>query len=366
MKFRKFLQILFKKTFQFLFKLFYGTITLNNNLENLKNVKKTKIDDIKSDILNSKEYFSYKILNGRVYTDYNENVAIISENNLISEISYQQVQGNLVEASRNIVLKNGTPRIKKKFKGRVLCVLQGASGNNYSHWILEILPKIKMYTEHYSLDDLDYIYLPRVDIFQKETLSVLGIYEDKFISSEKFRHIEVEELIVVDHPYYYQGTILEQNKNQPTWVIKWLRETYLNCEKKFDSKKNFFIDRSDSKYNHNQIQNITEVSNYLKKNNFISYKLKSLSFFEKIYLFKNADIIIGIHGAGFVNTVFSKPNTKIIEIRPFLYSNTVYERISNINNLNYHLIQTETLEESKRTNGDINLPLEELDNILNK
>jgi len=30
------------------------------------------------------------------------------------------------------------------------------------------------------------------------------------------------------------------------------------------------------------------------------------------------------------------------------------------------LIQTETLEESKRTNGDINLPLEELDNILNK
>ena len=104
----------------------------------------------------------------------------------------------------------------------------------------------------------------------------------------------------------------------------------------------------------------------LKKNNFVNYKLESLSFFEKIYLFKNANIIIGIHGAGFVNTVFSKPNTKIIEIRPFLYSNTVYERISNINNLNYYLIQTETLEESKRTNGDINLPLEELDSILNK
>ena len=137
MEFRKFLQTLFKKTFQFLFKLLYGTIKLNN-LENLKNVKKNKITNIKSDIPNSKDYYSYKIFNGRVYTDYVENVAIISENNLINEISYQQVSGNLVDASQNIVLKNGTPRIKKKFKGRVLCVLQGASGNNYSHWILEI------------------------------------------------------------------------------------------------------------------------------------------------------------------------------------------------------------------------------------
>ena len=99
---------------------------------------------------------------------------------------------------------------------------------------------------------------------------------------------------------------------------------------------------------------------------FVCYKLESLSFFEKIYLFKNADIIIGLHGAGFVNTVFCKPGTKIIEIRSFLYSNTVYEKISNINNLNYHLIQTETLKESERINGDINLPLDKLDIILNE
>ena len=56
MKFRKFLQTLFKKTFQFLFKLLYGTIKLNN-LENLKNVKKNKITNIKSDIPNSKDYY---------------------------------------------------------------------------------------------------------------------------------------------------------------------------------------------------------------------------------------------------------------------------------------------------------------------
>ena len=45
-----------------------------------------------------------------------EHVAIISENNLIGEISYQQVSGDLKDPSRNIVLSKGTPRLKKNSK----------------------------------------------------------------------------------------------------------------------------------------------------------------------------------------------------------------------------------------------------------
>ena len=136
---------------------------------------------------------------------------------MVDKISYQQVSGHLKEASQNIVLHKGTPRFKKKYKGKVLTVLQGASGANYSHWTLEMLPKIKLYSEHYSLEDLNYIYMPKIDIFHKESLSVLGINENKLIDSEKFRHIQADELFVVDHPYYYHGTILEQNKNLPKW-----------------------------------------------------------------------------------------------------------------------------------------------------
>ena len=360
MKFSKSLQTCFKKTFQFFFKLLYGEIKLKVNLDELKNLYKKKILNIKSDIDGVKDYYTYKILNGRVYTDYVENVAIISQNYLVDKISYQQVSGHLKDASQNIVLHNGTPRFKKKYRGKVLTVLQGASGTNYSHWTLEMLPKIKLYSEHYSLEDLNYIYMPKIDIFHKESLSVLGINENKLIDSEKFRHIQADELFVVDHPYYYHGTILEQNKNLPKWIIEWLRKTYLSYEKKFNANKRVFIDRSDSKYKHNQLNNKEEVFDYLKKNNFTTYKLEELSFFEKIYLFKNADIILGIHGAGFTNLAFCKPKTKFIEIRPYSYSNTVYERISNINDLNYNLIQTENLEDNKKNNGDINLSVKNL------
>ena len=94
MKFKKFLQLCFKKAFQFLFKLIYGKIKLNIDLNKIKNLHKKQILNIKSDIQKSKDYYSYKIINGRVYTDYVEHVAIISENNLIGEISYQQVLGD--------------------------------------------------------------------------------------------------------------------------------------------------------------------------------------------------------------------------------------------------------------------------------
>jgi len=116
MKFKKIFQLCFKKTFQFFFKLIYGKIKLNIDLNKIKNIHKKQILNIKSDIQNSKDYYSYKIVNGRVYTDYVEHVAIISENNLIGEISYQQVLGDLKDPSSNIVLSKGTPRLKKKIQ----------------------------------------------------------------------------------------------------------------------------------------------------------------------------------------------------------------------------------------------------------
>ena len=71
----------------------YGKIRYGNGAITSDNIIKRKIENIISDIKNSKSYFSYKIKNGRVYTDYVEHVAIIDGNTLINEVSYQQVSG---------------------------------------------------------------------------------------------------------------------------------------------------------------------------------------------------------------------------------------------------------------------------------
>ena len=114
MKIKKFLQNIFKKFFQFLFKIVYGKVIYSNhNLEN-KNIVINQLNSSKLRKFNNEAYSVYSISEGRVYNDTVENVAIINQNQIIDKISYQQQSGKLSETKTSIILEKGTPKIKKK------------------------------------------------------------------------------------------------------------------------------------------------------------------------------------------------------------------------------------------------------------
>ena len=231
--------------------------------------------------------------------------------------------------------------------------------------MFDVLPRIKLCSEYYPIEEIDFFYTPNLLEWQKITLSVLQIHENKIINSNVVRHLEASELIVVDHPWYHKGFILNQVEFLPSWIVHWLRDVYIKSAKEFKNNEKIYIDRTESKFGHCQIQNDNEVFDFLKEKGFSKYKVGELSFFEQIYLFNNAKIIIGAHGAAFANLIFCKPDTNIIEIKPSTHPNNVNKRISSINNLNYKLIETEELEEHKRRFGDIYLPIEKLESYIN-
>ena len=364
---KKFFQNLFKLIVRKIFIFIYGSIKFEINSDN-QDLKTYTIKNEKIISFFGENYKVYQIHNGRIYNDNVENVAVLSNNKIINGPSYQQVKGELKTAENNICLSVGTPRIKKKFKGRVLNLAQGASGhNNFSHWLLDMLPKLKLYNEVFNYDDLDYLYLNKLNSFQKKTLELLGLQNLKIIDSNKYRHIESDELIATQHPSYFNGFILDQAKHVPDWIIKWLRDSFLEKSKRINIKKNIFIDRSQSSFRHSQIINLEEIQNLLKEKNFDIVKLENLSFDEQVYIFSNAKIVIGAHGAGLTNLCFSKEKMRVIEIRSsepgYGYQNKVYERISNINNLNYSLLSTPYLSE-KNLNGDLLVDIKVLNDQL--
>ena len=143
MKIKKIFQRLFKNTCYNLFKTIYGRVifAINN-----KDVKILEINSKKILTYEKKKYKIYQISKGRIYNDNVQNVAIISKNQIVEGPSYQQIEGELKTANYNICIKIGTPRFKKKINGRVFNLAQGASGHsNYSHWLLDMLPKLKLY-----------------------------------------------------------------------------------------------------------------------------------------------------------------------------------------------------------------------------
>ena len=364
MKIKKKLQEIFKLFFQKLFILIYGKISLDKNYNFTNQHSINKLHKVIIDNLN---YNCFKIKNGRIYTDLIENVAVISNNILIPKASSQKINGILKNEEHNICLKKGTPRVKIKKAGKLLALIQDSSENNFSHWLLDILPRLKIFEQNNSIAEVDYFLFPELKYsFQYETLRILNIPIHKILSDKKNRHIEAETLIVTDHPWYKKGHVHDEMINMPEWIINWLRNKFLNHAEYKNLSDKIYIDRSDSLFNHCKIINSDEVWEFLKKKGFTKIKLTEMSFKNQIGLFNSANMIIGPHGAGLSNMIFSNPNTKVIEFQPENYSNKFFPRVSEINNLNYHKIVSKSLKLNiNKSLGDIIVELEDVEKLLN-
>ena len=299
---------LYKYIINSFFKLIYGNITKLNDDENSREL------DITYFKFNKQRLKLYSIKNGRIFTDCNTNVAYITKNKIIQKISYQQNKHKIAGIKYNSTLINGTNKFIKKYKGKVFSLVQGSSGNNYWHWLFDILPKMELLKKNNLLDEIDYFYLPNKSKYTLDSLKIYGVKERKLINSLKNKHIEADEILAFEHIYFKKGIIHDQFKNIPRWVYNLLYNKYLKYKKKIKSKNKIFIDRSDSRFKHFQIQDQKQIIQYLKRKNFSIFKLSNLDFYEQIYLFNSSKIIVGPHGAGFANLVFCKPKTKVYEI----------------------------------------------------
>ncbi len=351
-----------KKTYKVLrnyyFSVLYKKIQLKGEFSpNFKSLKKPK--------LKTKSYKVYTIKNCRIYTNCVENVSIIKNNQLVVEGSMQQISGKLVSAKSNEVLKSGTPKFLKKVNGNVFNLTQGASGyNNYAHWLLDIVPKIKILSEVYNLKKVDYFYFSKLNRFQKETLKILKLNSIRIIDSKSNKHCLMENLIFCTHPNYFKGTISDAHSNIPKWIISYLRKTFLAfADKKIEKHKKIYIDRSDSRYNHCKIINDSEIKEYLKNQGFQIIRLSKHSFKKQVSIFKSCNYVIGPHGAGLANLIFCKRKTKVLEIKNIGHPNKVYQKISKINKLKHRFIMLKKIKNNKK--GDMYLPIKKLKNYLN-
>lgn len=295
----------------------------------------------------NKDYSScvYEIPQGRLFTDRANYIAVSRRKFLIPGASWHWDNGEILPHSKNPALSRGTPKPIVHYKGNLLSLLTGGGGNrNYYHWLYDVLPRIRLCESSLHLDKIDRILVPEISQhFQLETLDWLNISRKKLVSSENIQHLSAENLIVTDHP----------NPNwsyPPQWIVNWLRDRFLFEAKEKNPNPGFntrvYIKRGDS-FNNRRLLNEDKIVNFLQKKGFSCYSLSQLSVLEQICLFSNAEIVVGVHGAGFSNLAFSSPETKVIEIFSNVYKPKLYERISMYNSLNYIPVISNDVELNK-------------------
>jgi capsular polysaccharide biosynthesis protein len=367
---KKNFQKYFKSIGYFLFKILYGKIEGIISPENGEGIS---IDLVKKS--DKFLYKIYKVENGRLYTDRVNDTAIIKNNKIVEGPSFQfrTINSQIVNTNvkENLVLSNGTPKLKKKIEGRVLSLLTGGGGNeNYWHWMFDVLPRLGICESIINLDLIDFFLVPdNRKKFQIETLEILKIPKKKQISSIKFRHILTKNLYITSHPVVLSDNATNDIQNMPLWISEWLKKKFIkkNISEKVNFSKKIYIDRSDSVSNVKDLRSITnkeKVKQFLLQNGFKIIKLGDLHFKDQVLTFNNADIIVGLHGAGFANLAFCKSNTRIIELR----NRTAGKMIENLaikNKLFYKPLNCETnkIDHSNQF-AHINVPIRKLEEFI--
>ncbi len=363
---KKKIQHIYKKIVYFIFKIFHGRI------KGVIKPDKNKNEQFDLNIFNKYAYSLYNLKDSRIYTDTIHDTAFIKNNYLIEGPSFQFRENVIVNCEENIVFEKGTPRIKKKIKGKLFSLLTGGGGNsNYFHWLFDVLPRLVILRQKTNLEDIDYFLFPDTKLnFQKESLDLLKIPVHKRLSSQNYRHISASEIISVDHPCVILNDPLKDNENIPEWIIEFYKNEIKNKVNFNNNPKKIYIDRSDSSSNIRNLRKIineNEIKNFLESKGFEAIKLSFLTFTKQIELFHNADCVIGLHGAGLSNIMFCKPKTKIIEIKPTHVGN-MYEKLGENLNLNYVNLtsQSQNIKVNKPNQlGDIRVDLNKLKMLIN-
>ena len=109
------------------------------------------------------------------------------------------------------------------------------------------------------------------------------------------------------------------------WAIRGVGEKITSEAKKTGGKR-LYVGREGVKYR--RVINEPAVLSRLEAAGFESVSGHAIDFRTEVETFANADVIIGVHGAGLANLIFARPGTKVIEILDPLHAIPSYYNLS--------------------------------------
>jgi capsular polysaccharide biosynthesis protein len=227
-----------------------------------------------------------------------------------------------------------------------IAVLSAAGGTNYFHWMFDVLPRIHLLQSEKIINEVDKFLVNEILYdFQKETLNLIGIPQEKIITTNENFHIKANQLIVPSLPGI--------TGSMPQWACNFLRQEFLLKQtSSFNTRvKRIYISRAKAK--HRRVINESELIEFLTKFDFQVYTMENLSVIEQAAIFSAAEVIISPHGAALTNLVFCTPKTKVIELFSPNYINSCYRALSNQVDIDYWYLLGEGKPPSQKMNDHL-------------
>lgn len=174
----------------------------------------------------------------------------------------------------------------------------------YGHWLWDILPRLHLLET--SGIGWDYLVVPQLTRYQRESLKLLGIKPDTLIADQGL-HLQARELIVPSLAGFPIG-------NYAAWACQWLRDRFLPMAPPETSSQPRRLYISRAKAATRRILNEDELVSALAPLGFERVFLEEYSFLDGVRLLRDAEAVVSAHGSNITNIVFCKKGTPVIEI----------------------------------------------------
>ena len=201
-------------------------------------------------------------------------------------------------------------RQPRDLEGSTLLLSTLQRSNEFFHFIFDAIINCGLIAEtKKGFEQFDTIILPAVDNeWKKYFLAQFDIPEEKISTLYDYDSIKCETLVV---PVRVYGA-----NYIPAWVGCYAKK-YLSIKEDVNgsSPKKLYISRSDA--DRRGVVNEEEIVERVKELGFSITTLTDMPIEEQQRLFRNADIVIGPHGAGFSHIFNMEPGKTVVEFSPW-------------------------------------------------
>ena len=188
---------------------------------------------------------------------------------------------------------------------------------NYFHWLTQALPAIDHALGRRDRDRDVVLALPVLNAWQEESLKLLGhdavrrVTLDDPAKFHRFSKVEYSDLLR-GGASFKPSVVTGHTYGRLRHAVQRLR---------LDGRR-IYVARTDT--TRRPLVNESAVIDEMRRRGFEILEPGCLSMRDQIRTFREADFVVGPHGAGMTNIVFCEPGTIVYELLPAYYTNACF------------------------------------------
>lgn len=193
--------------------------------------------------------------------------------------------------------------------------------HNFYHWMIEMLPRLALVERAGNLGHLKLLVPKSSPAYVRESLELCG-WADRvqWMPDGAYQATRL-----------HIPTRLAVASDVPPAALYWLHRTMPQAAS--PTRRRLYVSRADAR--NRFVTNEAELHPLLQKHGFETVRMSEHSVAEQVQLFRQADIVIGSHGAAFANLAFMQPGGKFIEFFESGFFNRAYHRICSTLGIDY-------------------------------